>query len=296
MLEAQAFDGSSVKREKPSQPAGKPNSVSRLRPPFGSGFGATTIIPLGPRLLAGSSDLPGGLNGPFCGTHVPPYLVLLRAGFCLPPVLPRARCALTAPFHPYPRLARFRALARGGIFSVPLSFRLPCPGVTRRTALRSSDFPLAFALRALRQAGLAVDSRFGAERAKSSRQARERARRGSSVHCGGLNRLKAGSDSVDPLSDLIIELALAIHLLRDSVLLQLLVQIAARRADHFRRLRDVPVVLAEFADEERPLGGLLELAQRAGAILSLSGRRRGFRFNAARYRAGRPRRSSRPAS
>src|SRR5256712_7715759 len=29
-----------------------------------------------------------------------PYLVLLRAGFCLPPVLPRARCALTAPFHP----------------------------------------------------------------------------------------------------------------------------------------------------------------------------------------------------
>src|SRR5579862_137973 len=32
---------------------------------------------------------------------MPPYLVLLRAGFCLPPVLPPARCALTAPFHPY---------------------------------------------------------------------------------------------------------------------------------------------------------------------------------------------------
>src|SRR5688572_3090775 len=31
----------------------------------------------------------------------PPYLVLLRAGFCLPPTLPPARCALTAPFHPY---------------------------------------------------------------------------------------------------------------------------------------------------------------------------------------------------
>jgi hypothetical protein len=28
-------------------------------------------------------------------------LVLLRAGFCLPPALPPARCALTAPFHPY---------------------------------------------------------------------------------------------------------------------------------------------------------------------------------------------------
>src|SRR5207342_2590038 len=32
----------------------------------------------------------------------PPYLVLLRAGFCLPPALRSARCALTAPFHPYP--------------------------------------------------------------------------------------------------------------------------------------------------------------------------------------------------
>jgi hypothetical protein len=29
----------------------------------------------------------------------------------------------------------------GGMFSVPLSFELPRPGVTRRTALRSSDFP-----------------------------------------------------------------------------------------------------------------------------------------------------------
>src|SRR6266404_696668 len=35
----------------------------------------------------------------FC--WAPPYLVLLRAGFCLPPMLPPARCALTAPFHPY---------------------------------------------------------------------------------------------------------------------------------------------------------------------------------------------------
>ena len=31
-----------------------------------------------------------------------PYLVLLRVGFTLPPTLPPARCALTAPFHPYP--------------------------------------------------------------------------------------------------------------------------------------------------------------------------------------------------
>ena len=30
-----------------------------------------------------------------------PYLVLLRVGFTLPHLLPNARCALTAPFHPY---------------------------------------------------------------------------------------------------------------------------------------------------------------------------------------------------
>ena len=30
-----------------------------------------------------------------------PYLVLLQVGFTLPPLLPAARCALTAPFHPY---------------------------------------------------------------------------------------------------------------------------------------------------------------------------------------------------
>ena len=110
----------------------------------------------------------------------PPYLVLLRAGFCLPPTLRPARCALTAPFHPYlrhadrmPGMSRARLAPRplpdpmhpvhlggvvaralrrdhsafdrhveGGMFSVPLSFGLPRPGITRRTALRSSDFPL----------------------------------------------------------------------------------------------------------------------------------------------------------
>lgn len=35
-------------------------------------------------------------------SRFPPYLVLLRVGFTLPPALPPERCALTAPFHPYP--------------------------------------------------------------------------------------------------------------------------------------------------------------------------------------------------
>ena len=48
--------------------------------------------------------------------QAPPYLALLRAGFCLPSVLPRARCALTAPFHPYLSLAPFGVRARRYIF------------------------------------------------------------------------------------------------------------------------------------------------------------------------------------
>ena len=35
------------------------------------------------------------------GPRLFPYLSLLRVGFALPPSSPKARCALTAPFHPY---------------------------------------------------------------------------------------------------------------------------------------------------------------------------------------------------
>ena len=48
-------------------------------------------------------------------------------------VLPPARCALTAPFHPY--------LQAGGLFSVALSVGSRPPGVTWHPALRSPDFP-----------------------------------------------------------------------------------------------------------------------------------------------------------
>jgi hypothetical protein len=140
--------GSSKKR--PAAAGRKPNSV-RLRVALRQRFGVT-IIPLAPPLLAGSSSLPGDQERAVpwkrprspAATSASPYLALLRAGFCLPPMLPPARCALTAPFHPYLTKLAKRAKS-GGIFSVPLSFELPRPGVTRRTALRSSDFPLAFA-------------------------------------------------------------------------------------------------------------------------------------------------------
>jgi len=49
------------------------------------------------------------------------YLILLPVGFALPPLLPAARCALTAPFHPYLSCDRrynfcgtFPGLAPGG--------------------------------------------------------------------------------------------------------------------------------------------------------------------------------------
>ena len=51
-------------------------------------------------------------------------------------------------FSPLPLDSALSRLARGGIFSVPLVRQLPCPGITRRTALWSSDFPPAFALQA----------------------------------------------------------------------------------------------------------------------------------------------------
>jgi hypothetical protein len=57
------------------------------------------------------------------------YLVLLPVGFSLPPPLPAARCALTAPFHPC-RPPGMPGMG-GGVLSVALSLGSPPPGVTR---------------------------------------------------------------------------------------------------------------------------------------------------------------------
>ncbi len=64
-----------------------------------------TVIHLEYALPHTSSDLPGSSCGPHAAAGCPlPYLVLLQVGFTLPLMLPPARCALTAPFHPYPLL------------------------------------------------------------------------------------------------------------------------------------------------------------------------------------------------
>ena len=151
----------------------KPNSVRRR--PAGPGYGVTTI-PLVPALLTGSSNRPGGVrpaNAPakraVASAKTVGRAVLNASLFGLAPcgVLPATRVATSAvrsyrTFSPLLRLrpfglrrtgliglsaeARRSARRRSGIFSVPLSFELPRPGVTRRTALRSSDFPPAYAL------------------------------------------------------------------------------------------------------------------------------------------------------
>ena len=94
-----------------------------------------TIIHLGPASPQASSDLPESRTGRafLSCDKMDSYLVLLRVGFSLPRLLPAARCALTAPFHPY--------LFPGGIFSVALSVGSRLPGVTWHSALWSPDFP-----------------------------------------------------------------------------------------------------------------------------------------------------------
>ena len=77
------------------QMACKPGSVSQGRSL------RSMAIHLGRPSPGASRDLPG----PGAETRPPfgmgPYLILLPVGFALPPPLPAARCALTAPFHPY---------------------------------------------------------------------------------------------------------------------------------------------------------------------------------------------------
>src|SRR5438128_1989772 len=54
-------------------------------------------------------------------------------GFALPPALPQARCALTAPFHPCrcPPSLSVRGWRGGGLFSVALSLGSRPPDVIR---------------------------------------------------------------------------------------------------------------------------------------------------------------------
>ena len=77
------------------------------------------------------------------GPPLLPYLVLLRVGFALPAELLQPRCALTAPFHPYPKdrpakPAHLEAVYFLWHFPSDLAIR---PAVSRHAALWRPDFP-----------------------------------------------------------------------------------------------------------------------------------------------------------
>ena len=94
-----------------------------------------TVIPLGLTSPSGSSNLPGSSAG-----HAnAPLFGLAPSGVChATRRCPRARCALTAPFHPYHACL---ATPFGGLFSVALAVGSRRPGVTWHSALWSPDFP-----------------------------------------------------------------------------------------------------------------------------------------------------------
>src|SRR3546814_15114438 len=82
-----------------------------------------------------ASDLPDG--GPETAPQAcacrHPYLVLLPVGFAVPLPLPVARCALTAPFHPYHEAANpktgvsWRSALCGTVPGVAPAGRYPAP-------------------------------------------------------------------------------------------------------------------------------------------------------------------------
>jgi len=90
-----------------------------------------TAIPLGRPLPTASSNQPGRPDWKRSWGLRPcrPYSVLLPVGFALPRPLPCARCALTAPFHPY-RWARrliWRFVFCGTVPRVAPAGRYPAP-------------------------------------------------------------------------------------------------------------------------------------------------------------------------
>jgi len=103
-------------------------------------------IPLGCVLPHTSRDRPGRRSERQITCR--PYLVLLPVGLAMPPLLPEARCALTAPFQP---CRGFRPV--GGVISVALSLGSPPADVIRHRVLRGARTFLPATFSELRRAG-----------------------------------------------------------------------------------------------------------------------------------------------
>ena len=239
------------------QSASKPNSV----PPGGKPPDAT-IIPLGPPLLAASSDLPGSfgravlerfpiwscsVRGFACHLLYSRRGALLPHHFTLTSVAPVDATQCTR--RTWQELARPTFAAAplhvvnrndgGGIFSVPLFLQVTLTG--RYPAHCPAEFGLS-------SPPYAICGRRGDHLA----------------HCDALSvphgaegrgqRAKSQRKLSPLLSSLRGEAALAVRFLPYRVLLQLLVEIAAGRADDFGSLRDVPAVLPQLLYQPGALG------------------------------------------
>src|SRR4029077_136684 len=152
-IEPPSREDRSTKAERPGRGARargstslcKPSSVSRPgHPGRGGDHSSRAAFPRSlerPTRKLGRAALPPARTGNRpCETLA--YAALLPMGFAVPPALPRARWALTPPFHPCRRPAK-KSGVDGGLFSVALSSTFLPPGVTRHRALWSSDFPPA---------------------------------------------------------------------------------------------------------------------------------------------------------
>lgn len=76
---------------------------------YESAYQHRTVIPLGVQSPTRSSSLPAARRLATSlrdGSSLAAYLALLRLGFTEPPSLPKARWALTPPFHPYRYIGR----------------------------------------------------------------------------------------------------------------------------------------------------------------------------------------------
>ncbi|SRR5258708_1445414 len=125
LLRARAKPGASRKLAR-----GEPAISRVLCPRDLTVIGAVTIY-LRRWLPSASSDLPEGWTSSLNAL----YQVLLRVGFTWPTGLPAAGGLLPPPFHLH------RSWICGCVFSVALSLGSRPPGVTRHSALWSSDFP-----------------------------------------------------------------------------------------------------------------------------------------------------------
>ena len=223
-------------------------AFARVAPCGASHERRTTIIPLGPPLLAGSSDLPGGFGRAVLRSG-PPYLVLLRAGFCLPPCYHRRGALLPHLF----TLTRLRRGLSAAGFGEAVCFLCHFPSGCPDRALPGA---LPCGVRTFL-------SPCGAAIARLTATAISLGRTATLDYCGSAVSMAPGLQP-GAFSDASLDQpvgrhgrrrsALPVRLLRDLVLLELLVEVAARRVDDFGGLRDVPAVLAQLGDQVRALG------------------------------------------